>query len=164
MSMEGGTRTRLVTVLVLLLVLAAGFVLGMAASHQVTAPGLTGEQVGRSEEGGDDPERAETGETSGSESGSRRPLLIEQVGLSDVQNTKKDSIVGYYRERMRALHEEFDSAYNTRYREIVIETRDALRSLLSDEQRLAYDSLLVASDRRREERRNRDSLPKDGRP
>jgi hypothetical protein len=59
---------------------------------------------------------------------------------------------------MRELQEEFDQAYMPRYGAILEETREAIRGVLTSEQRVAYDSLLAAHDRRRQERRDQDSV------
>jgi hypothetical protein len=65
---------------------------------------------------------------------------------------------------MRALHEEFDAAYMSRYTEILEMTRNAIRAVLDDAQRAAYDSLLVEFDARMQQRR-RDSIgDRGGRP
>jgi hypothetical protein len=161
------TRARLTTALVLILVMGAGAVLGVAIDRQLVGRALAGEvgTTSGSRSGGDprsrgfdsryrDPGRAPA---QMGDSAQRRPLIVEQVGLSDLQRVQIDSILRFYRNEMRALHDEFDQAYSTRYREITQATRDAIKGILTDEQRFAYDSLLVAWDRRREERR-RDSI------
>jgi hypothetical protein len=90
---------------------------------------------------------------------------VEQVGLSDAQKEKVDSIVGYYRGHMRMLHEEFDAAYMSRYSEILEATRNAIRAVLDEGQRAAYDSLLVEFDARMQQQRRRDSIgDRGGRP
>ncbi len=163
MSLDRSVRTRLFTALVLLLVLGSGFVMGMALDRQLLEGGLTGgEALGSGGRGpGSENRRREPPPPDSANRG--RPLLVEQVGLSEEQKTRVDSIVAFYQDRMRTLHEEFDEAYSTRYREILAETRDSLRRVLTDQQRAAYDSILVAYDRRMEERRQRDSLGS-GRP
>jgi len=72
-----------------------------------------------------------------------------------------DSIVGYYRTQMRDLHDEFDEAYNSRYREIMAKSREEILRILTAEQRVAYDSLLVEMRARREGSR-RDSTEGSG--
>jgi len=79
--------------------------------------------------------------------------LVEQVGLSEGQLTQLDSIMRFYGGQMRALHEEFDEAYNTRYRDLQTASRDAVRGVLTSEQLLVYDSIRAEWQSRREERR-----------
>jgi hypothetical protein len=80
-------------------------------------------------------------------------MVLDQVGLSENQKEKVDSIVGYFRSQMRALHDEFDEAYNTRYRDLNRQVREEVRGVMTEEQRLTYDSLQADWARRRQERR-----------
>jgi hypothetical protein len=66
---------------------------------------------------------------------------VEQVGLSEGQLQQVDSIMRYYRDQMRALHEEFDEAYSSRYRELQAASREAVRGVLTTEQVVVYDSI-----------------------
>jgi len=167
MTLEKSARARLTTALVLILVMGAGAVLGVAIDRQLASRGRAGEvdTASGSRSGGDfrgrgfDPRYRDPGRNPDQvgDSAQRRPLIVEQVGLSDAQRSQVDSILRFYRTEMRALHDEFDQAYTTRYREITQATREAIKGILTNEQRVAYDSLLVAWDRRREERR-RDSI------
>lgn len=90
-------------------------------------------------------------------------MIVDQVGLDEEQNEKVDSIVQYYRTRMKTLHDEFDEAYMTRYREIMDLTRNEIIEVLTPEQRVAYDSLRDEWNRRRQERRP-DSIEGGGGP
>jgi hypothetical protein len=67
--------------------------------------------------------------------------LVEQVGLSETQVEQVDSVMRYYRGEMRALHEEFDQAYSSRYRELQTASREAVRAILTVEQLVVYDSI-----------------------
>lgn len=127
-------RTRLTTALVLAAVFAAGLMLGLAVDRSLVA---TPAEPGRPE-----PEAP---------SGNRRPMY-EQVGPNDAQKIVIDSIVQEYRTAMKALHAEFRAAYDPRYRALVDETRGAIKSVLTPEQGLAYDSLVAERDRQRAER------------
>jgi len=89
-------------------------------------------------------------------------MIVDQVGLSEVQKARVDSIVGYFRGQMRALHEEFDEAYSTRYQELNRMVREEVRAVLTDEQRIVYDSLQAVWIQRRQERQQ-DSIPGDAR-
>jgi hypothetical protein len=85
-------------------------------------------------------------------------MIVDQVGLDEEQNEKVDSIVQYYRTRMKDLHDEFDEAYMTRYREIMDLTRTEIIQVLTPSQRLAYDSLREEWARKWQERRP-DTIP-----
>ena len=73
------------------------------------------------------------------------------MGLSEEQTAKADSIYWHYRSQMRVLHEEFDEAYQSRYREIMRRSREDMLAILTPEQRVVYDSLLVELRNRREQ-------------
>lgn len=162
MPLGRDTRARLFAVLLLLLVLAAGFAMGFAVHRTVRAEDPAGEETeafeGRS---GREYPRGDEGDRRRGERDHRR-LIVEQVGLSAEQKAKVDSIVAFHRERMEALSQEFQEAYAPRYRAVLEETRSSIKDVLTPEQRTAYDSLLNRWDRRWEERRQRDST-KDGR-
>jgi Spy/CpxP family protein refolding chaperone len=137
--MEKDARTRLVSALVLAVVFATGAVLGLAVDRSLQAGPVQG--------GGD--------ETVG-ERERRRPMY-EQVGPSERQMVAIDSIVDEHRNKMKALHAEFRSAYNPRYQALVEETRQAIKGVLTPDQAVAYDSLLAERDRRRAERGSREN-------
>ena len=163
MGMEKGTRKRLTAVFILFLVLATGSVLGVAVDRQLEARATSeeGPVTARAD-------RAREAVSAGEESGTprRRRLIVEQVGLTEGQKSQVDSIVGHYRQQMRSLEAELQAelqeAYTPRYRELLAETRSEIMNVLDETQRSAYDSLLVDHDRRREERRVRDSVPDSG--
>jgi len=165
MTLERSTRARLTTAIVLLLVLGSGVVLGVALDRRLEARNMAGEGArtpnGRPEMDGRnrgfDPRSR--GPSQPRDSSQHRPsMIVDQVGLSDAQKEQVDSIVGYYRAQMRTLHEEFDEAYSTRYRELNQKAREEVRAVLTEEQRMAYDSLQAVWTQRRQERRQ-DSIP-----
>lgn len=159
MEMEQGTRTRLATVVILLLVLVSGSVVGIALDRRLARGDATAQEVDsvRGGEGSDE----EGSQSEDREPRSRRRLLVEQVGLSEVQKAQVDSIVSHYRERMRELQDELEEelrqAYQPRYRELLEGTREEIRGVLSPAQQVQYDSILAEHDRRRQERRNQDA-------
>lgn len=166
MSVEKSAKTRFATALILLLLLATGWIVGVAVDRRIW--GMDGRGGGpraaeRADEAGEDAEAPEEGERSSSR---RRGLIVEQVGLSDEQHEQVDSIVAHYRYQMRELEseleEELRGAYQPRYRELLEQTRDEIRAVLTPEQQMAYDSLLVEYDRRREERRRQSANPDSG--
>jgi len=161
MSMEKGTRTRLTTVLILFLVLAAGSILGVAVDRRLegrVAPTLAreSEMERRNPSGGSAEGGGEVGEPT-----RRRRLIVEQVGLSEDQKASIDSIVDRYRQAMRDLQDELQAelrtAYTPRYRELLEQTRTEIKGVLSPDQVVAYDSLLAERAQRREQ--HRDSVP-----
>jgi len=159
MDMEQGTRARLTTVLILLLVLATGSVLGVAVDRVLKARNAVAEEVGPNSP--DEEERPDSERREGS-SENRRRLIVESVGLTDRQKIQVDSIVSHYRHRMRELQgemeEEVRRAYFPRYRELMENTREEIKGVLTPAQQVEYDSLLADYDRhRREERSNRTS-------
>ena len=172
MSLERSTRARLTTAFVLFLVLGAGMVLGVALDRRLESGSVASEETGRpdgrpSPDGrprGFDPRSRDPSRESSQNRGSSprgSSLLVEQVGLSEVQREKVDSIVGYYRTQMSTLHQEFDQAYSTRFRELNRLVREEVRAVLTDDQRTVYDSLQADWARRRQERRE-DSISGEG--
>ena len=164
MTLERSTRARITTALVLTLVLSAGVVLGVALDRKLEARSVAGEEFrrpdgppGMDRGRGFDPQRSRDPSRPPSEprdsTRRRPPMVLDQVGLSDVQKEQVDSIVGYFRGQMRALHEEFDEAYATRYRELNRQAREEVRGVMTEDQRLVYDSLQAEWARRRAERR-----------
>ena len=130
--MEHGSRTRLVTAVMLAVVFASGVLLGVAGD---------GNLVAAEDKGG-------------------KQRMYEQVGPTADQMVFIDSIVKDHRARMDALHEEFRRAYYPLYQEVIQDTRGAIKEVFSEEQAAEYQALLDDFDRRkaaeRNERDNRD--------
>lgn len=185
--MEREDRTRLASVAVLFLVLATGFLLGLAwdraagvleadegVEEAMTAPAPAadvGDQgaTGADRDGGDD-RRAEDVPAEGRrrDDDRDRRLIVHGVGITPEQEARVDSIVeihgdrvGELRRRMedeydprfRQLRQEREAAYGPRFEAILMETRRSIRSVLSEEQAVRYDSLLAEHDRREAERK-----------
>ena len=136
-------RTRLVTVLVLAAVFAAGLLVGFATDRSLVTTPVVDEARTEDEE----------------QPTQRRTAMYEQVGPSEAQKIVIDSIVDEYRTAMRALHAEFRAAYDPRYEALLRETRAAIKGVFTPEQAHAYDSLIAerdsaaaARDRQREQR------------
>jgi hypothetical protein len=155
------------------MVLGTGAILGAALDRKVQARSSEAASYGsdRGRSGSDprsrgfDPrgrDRSRSPEEQGDSSQRRPRLIVDQVGLSEDQNEQVDSIVRYFMEEMRALHEEFDREYSTRYREINQASRDAVRAVLGPDQRAAYDSLLAEWDQRRRDRTADSTSARDG--
>jgi hypothetical protein len=141
--MTQGWRARLATAGVLLLVFGVGALVGVAADRlmQRQAPELLAGVPSVSPEV-EEVEASSESEPSGT---SRSRWIIHQVDLTEEQRVTVDSVLGFYRAQVRELTD----VYNDAYWSAVQATRDELRSILVEEQRVRYDSLLVENDRRR---------------
>lgn len=144
MAMESGLKARLVTTVVLVLVFGSGLTAGFAWDR--TAEVAPTEELAQPERQGDRREDRGRGDRSDR---SRRPMIVEQVGLTLEQKAEIDVIVEESRQRMRNLEKET----RPQYRAIIEETRTAIKEVLTDEQRAEYDALLAERDREREEHR-----------
>ncbi|MFG1690944.1 hypothetical protein ACGF5M_02110 [Gemmatimonadota bacterium] len=155
MTMEGKSRTRLASFGILLVVLVAGFVIGLAWERQ-TGDGPSGT------------EEASTPDTArGRRSGRGGPgerLIIYQVEMTPEQKTRVDSIVEHYtaatdslREQYRVRSEELQRearrALFEQFRELTSEVTESIKEQLTPEQVEVYDSLRAEHDRRRTEAR-----------
>ena len=136
--MEHGSRTRLMTATVHVVVFGAGIMLGVAADGTLSA--TTPDEVVAVDE---QPEE---------EAPRRRTPMYEQVGPDDEQGALIEAIVLEHRAHMDALHDEFRSAYNPRYQALIEDTREAILGVLTPDQAAQYQELLDGWDRRRTER------------
>ncbi len=153
MAMESGLKARLVTVVVLALVFGSGVTAGLAWDRTPDAAGTA--ETAQAERPGEEREVRERGERSDR---GRRPLIVEQVGLTVEQKARVDEIVENSRQRMRSLEKDTRPQYRT----IIEETRTAIKGVLTTEQRAEYEILLAERDREREEhRRGRSNSSRD---
>lgn len=131
--------TRVVTLLIFGAVFASGLLIGVA--------------VDRPDQGTGD--RSE--ETSGEERGERapRPRIIDQVGLSAGQEILVDSIIDAGGARMRARQDHYEGQYRQERRDILLQIREDLMSVLTPEQANQYRELLAQRDSARAEERRR---------
>jgi hypothetical protein len=131
--------TRFLTVLIFGAVFASGLLIGVAVSDPA-------------EDGRD---RSE--ETSGEERGERvpRPRIIDQVGLSADQEVLVDSIIEAGGARMRARQDHYEDEYRQERREILLQIREDLMTVLTPEQADQYRELLAQRDSARAEARRR---------
>lgn len=141
--MTQGWRARLATAGVLALVFGVGGLVGVAADRlmQRQAPELLA-GVPSDPPDVEEVEESREPESSGT---SRSRWLIHQVDLTEEQRVTVDSVLSFYRAQVRELTD----VYNDAYWSAVQSTRDELRSILGEEQRVRYDSLLVENDLRR---------------
>lgn len=151
MTMEGSSRTRLASLGILFIVLAAGFVMGLAWERQ-TDDGSTGVDEASAPDS--------TRERRSGRGGPGGGLIIYQVEMTPEQKTRVDSIVEHYRTAAEALQEEYRARAEElqrgarremlqQYRQLVSETTASIKTQLTSEQVAVYDSMLVEHDRRR---------------
>jgi len=135
--MEHGSRTRLVTALVLAAVFSAGVLLGLAADSNLgaTPPEVTADAAD-----------TET-ETEEAEPRQRR-RIYDQVDPTEDQRHLIDSIIGEHRARTNALDNEMRAEYRGGFRVILLETREAIKGVLTPEQAAEYGRLLDENDAR----------------
>lgn len=138
MSIPSSKRARLVTLGVLFLVFVSGFLVGFAFDRGLVA--------GPAE---DAKETAERRDRDDDDRDRERRYVIDRVEMAPEQRSRVDSIIAFHRDRTKALSREFEEEFRPRYREIVSETREAIKSVLTEEQAAAYDSLLSERSRHR---------------
>lgn len=114
-------RTRAASVGLLLLVLVAGFSIGMAWDQNVHAAAVTG--------------AAEDDEN-------ERDYVIDQVGLEEDQRDDVERIIEHYNDQLKALNDEFQAQYEPRRKAVGREARDSIFKILDPDQSVQYDSLL----------------------
>ena len=85
--------------------------------------------------------------------GRRRRLIVDDVGLSVVQQAAVDSLVVFHRQRMSDLDAEFRPRYGT----VIADLREEIKQVLTVDQRVTYDVLLAEHDAERNARRHRNS-------
>lgn len=101
------------------------------------------------------------GEREGGEGRRNSPPMYERVaGMTDAQLATIDSIVVEHRNRLRVLQDSLRSRrkdaradYEAQWGELVSSARGAIKSVMTEAQRMEYDSLLTARDEARRERR-----------
>lgn len=126
---EQSVRTRVATGGILLLVFVAGIAIGFAVDRWTGGAVLASEvrEEKRNEEGGG------------------RSRIIDRVDLSETQKIAVDSILEHHRQEMADLQD----YYHPLYWGIVDSTRQSIKQVLSEEQKVRYDSLLIINDERR---------------
>src|SRR5688500_10508548 len=127
MALQQLQKVRLASLGVLLLVLGAGVLMGLAwdsradamAAPVTVAPDTTEAEAQR------EPRRE------------RQPMYA-QVGLTPEQRARVDSIVMQHRAAMKGLDSEFQAAYRPRYRSILESTRSSIRGVMTPVQVSQY--------------------------
>lgn len=141
--MEHGSRTRLVTALVLVVVFGSGVLLGFVADSNLGATTVeSADEIANSAEA-DEPRS--------------RTRLYDQVDPTEVQRTQIDSIVSEHRALTNALDEQLRGEYRAGFKVILLETREAIKGVFTPQQAAEYQRLLEEWDARPAEARgNRD--------
>lgn len=136
---------RVASVFLLLTTAAAGFWAGVAwQGRRAARPADADAGVVAGAQPSGEPE-ARAADRDGEAEGDRerRRWVIDEIGLPPETGAQAGEIIRHFRTRMRTLDQEFQEAYRPRHAEIVRRTRDSIRSILTPDQVLAYDSLLT---------------------
>lgn len=138
-------RTRLITVGVLVVVFGAGVLIGFVADSALGASPT--------------PPATEVADTADEAEEPARRFIYHEVDPNEIQLEGIDSVRQVHRERTNALYDELRAEYPDRFRAILLDTREAIKSVLTPEQAAEYQRLLDAHDeerRRKAERENGD--------
>lgn len=133
MPLREVSKVKVIAGVALTLLFGSGIVVGMAWERTVSAS--TPEDV--------------SDETRSERSGERRHMIVEEVSLTASQKTSIDSLVSFYRDRMSELGQEFRS----RYRAEIVDLREEIKEVLTEDQLQMYEALLEENDDRRRARR-----------
>ncbi len=134
--MERQTRTRVVTAAVLAAVFGAGTLLGFAVDGSLVAEPSPAMEGATAETG--ESVATEVGEKSSEE---RRPVYT-QVEPNEEQLARIEEIVKEHRARTNALDEEIRARYQAEFRVILLESRTAIKGVMTPEQAERYQELL----------------------
>ena len=137
MTEKSALKARMVAAAALILLFGSGVVVGLALDQTAVAstPGELRVE-----------ERSER-------EGRRRRLIVDEVGLSAVQQAAVDSLVVFHRQRVSDLGAEF----RPRYGAVFADLREEIKQVLTVDQRATYDVLLAEYDAERNARRHRNS-------
>ena len=137
--MEHGSRTKLVTAVILAVVLGTGVMLGLVSDGSLVGPPVEEATM-------NDADRGRVSERR------RRTPMYEQVGPTEAQGVLIDSILEGQRQHMRLLHDEFRASYDPRYQAVIQQTREAILEVFTSEQASEYRVLLQEFDESRTQR------------
>lgn len=122
-------RTRFITAGVIIVVFGAGILVGLVADSELGASATP-------------PEVTEVAEEADSTADAGRRFIYHQVDPNESQLARIDSIRQVYRDRTNALYEELKAEYPDRFRAILLDTRNAIKSVMTPEQAAEYQRLL----------------------
>jgi hypothetical protein len=130
-------QARLISVVLLFLTLAAGFMLGMAWDSRRSAPAGDVEEVVVSPT----PETGETEEEEGAER--QRGPVIYEIGMEPEQRAAVDEIIVHFRSSMNSLRGDAERDYDRKRRGLILAIQDSIKAVLNPDQVAEYDSLLA---------------------
>ena len=138
MMAESAFKAKLVAATALVFLFGSGMVVGLAWDQTASASTPTETRRG---------ERSERERT-------RRPMTIDRVGLSAVQKATVDSLYFFYGQRLSDLNTDFQPRFGA----VMSDFRAELRQILTEDQRVTYDSLVLEHEPNHTSRRrnNRD--------
>ena len=137
MIVRSAFKAKTVAATALILLFGSGVVVGLAWDQ--TANASTPEEV--------------RGDARSERERAHHPMIVDRVGLSVVQKATVDSLVSFHRQRMSDLNTDF----RTRYRAVIGDLRVEIRQVLTDDQRLKYDTLLAEYEEEHAARRRNNS-------
>ena len=159
--MESGSRTKLMTAVILAVVLGTGVMLGLVSVCEIgdgrtrCVININSDLAAMPVEEG----MVREADRDGMSERNRRTPMYEQVGLTEDQSLLIDSILEGQLQHMRSLHEEFRTTYVPRYQALIQQTREAILEVFTEEQASDYRALLQEFDESRtrgDKRSNRD--------
>ena len=159
--MESGSRTKLMTAVILAVVLGTGVMLGLVSVCEIgdsrarCVINVNSDLAAMPVEEG----MVREVDRDGISERNRRTPMYEQVGLTEDQSLLIDSILEDQLQHMRSLHEEFRTTYVPRYQALIQQTREAILEVFTEEQASDYRELLQEFDESRtrgDKRSNRD--------
>ena len=159
--MEHGSRTKIMTAVILAVVLGTGVMLGLVSVCEIgdgrtrCVINLNSDLAAMPVEEG----MVREAHPDGMSERNRRSPMYEQVGLTEDQSLLIDSILEGQLQHMRSLHEEFRTTYVPRYQALIQQTREAILEVFTEEQASDYRALLQEFDESRtrgDKRSNRD--------
>jgi hypothetical protein len=138
MMAESAFKAKLVAATALVFLFGSGVAVGLAWDQTASAGTLTETRRG---------ERSERERT-------RHPMTIDRVGLSAVQKATVDSLYFFYGQRLSDLNTDFQPRFGA----VMSDFRAELRQILTEDQRVTYDLLVLEqeADHTSRHRNNRD--------
>lgn len=138
MMAESAFKAKLVAATALVFLFGSGVAVGLAWDQTASAGTLTETRRG---------ERSERERT-------RHPMTIDRVGLSTVQKATVDSLYFFYGQRLSDLNTDFQPRFGA----VMSDFRAELRQILTEDQRVTYDLLILEleADHTSRHRNNRD--------
>jgi Spy/CpxP family protein refolding chaperone len=130
-------------------VFGSGIVVGFAWDRRLDAAEAESYRKAQPEAGSD------SGADSNEGQAQRGRPMYDQVGPTEAQRVRIDSIVAAYRQDVRGFHRESRQSYEDGMRSLVVGARDAIRGVFNPAQAEMYDSLTAAKDAR--DRRDEES-------